>query len=150
MELSEFKLRLEVPKALALGNLGNKTTQRALDAQIVKSQSQRFHSTCMQVLGLACAACCVSLLTRAGYCHELVLQLHNLYSYPMRSMCMKSKPCQRRPGPKGGKSIAAISNRSKIARDLKSRSANLAAQFSGKSKWGLSKWGLRVLVHNCP
>ena len=22
--------------------------------------------------------------------------------------------------------------------------------FSGKSKWGLSKWGLKVLVHNCP
>ena len=21
---------------------------------------------------------------------------------------------------------------------------------SGKSKWGLSKWGLKVLVHNCP
>ena len=22
--------------------------------------------------------------------------------------------------------------------------------FSGKSKWGLNKWGLKVLVHNCP
>ena len=22
--------------------------------------------------------------------------------------------------------------------------------FSGKSKWGLSKWRLKVLVHNCP
>ena len=23
-------------------------------------------------------------------------------------------------------------------------------RISGKSKWGLSKWGLKVLVHNCP
>ena len=28
--------------------------------------------------------------------------------------------------------------------------AFLQTFYSGKSKWGLSKWGLKVLVHNCP
>ena len=30
------------------------------------------------------------------------------------------------------------------------QSPKVSHPFSGKSKWGLSKWGLKVLVHNCP
>ena len=28
--------------------------------------------------------------------------------------------------------------------------ASYRIENSGKSKWGLSKWGLKVVVHNCP
>ena len=30
------------------------------------------------------------------------------------------------------------------------KATKLMDLLSGKSKWGLSKWGLKVLVHNCP
>ena len=44
-------------------------------------------------------------------------------------LCLQAAPKPRR------KSKVTLESRSKV---------------SGKSQWGLSKWGLKVLVHNCP